>query len=52
MTKKEMIMGAVCELCHWPYVYLDGADMIEKKCRHCPVEETLDAVLQKEQEAE
>ena len=37
----EKIMEAVCDLCHWPYVYRDEQIMQDEKCICCPVEKAL-----------
>lgn len=39
---KEKIMTAVCDVCHWPYVYEDEETMKEEKCDCCPVEEVME----------
>lgn len=39
--QKEKIMAAVCDICHWPYVYRDSEIMQAEKCDHCPVEKAL-----------
>lgn len=37
----EKIMEAVCDLCHWPYVYRDEQIMQDEKCVCCPAEKAL-----------
>ena len=37
----EKAMEAVCDLCHWPYVYRDSEVMYAEKCGHCPMRELL-----------
>lgn len=37
----EKIMEAVCDLCHWPYVYRDEQIMQDEKCVCCPAEKSL-----------
>ena len=34
------IMEEVCDVCHWPYVYLSESEetLHAEKCDHCPVE--------------
>lgn len=39
---KEKIMTAVCDVCHWPYVYEDEETMKEEKCDCCPVEAVME----------
>ena len=34
----EKAMEAVCDICHWPYVYRDQDVMHAEKCENCPVE--------------
>ena len=35
--KMEELWAAVCDLCHWPYVYQDKDIMAAEKCEYCPV---------------
>lgn len=39
--ERERIMEAVCEVCHWPYVYRDSEIMNDEKCKYCPVKAVL-----------
>lgn len=39
--EKERILEAVCDICHWPYVYHDSEIMHAEKCDHCPIEALL-----------
>ena len=39
--ERERIMEAVCEICHWPYVYRNSEIMNDEKCKYCPVEAVL-----------
>ena len=39
--EKERILEAVCDICHWPYVYRDSEIMHAEKCDHCPIEALL-----------
>ena len=39
--QSEIIMEAVCELCHWPYVLIDQAQL-DAMCDNCPVERILE----------
>ena len=38
LQAEEKIMDAVCDLCHWPYVYPEEDDevMYAEKCEYCP----------------
>lgn len=49
LQTEETIMEAVCELCHWPYVYraVDEDAMYAEKCEHCPAAEAVKAELEK-----
>lgn len=42
--KKEQILEAVCDICHWPYVYRDDEVMHAEKCDHCTVEAILNGI--------
>ena len=39
--ERERILEAVCDICHWPYVYRDDEVMHAEKCDHCPIEALL-----------
>lgn len=39
--EKERILEAVCDICHWPYVYRDDEVMHDEKCDNCPAEKAL-----------
>ena len=39
--EKERILEAVCDICHWPYVYRDSEIMHAERCDNCPVEALL-----------
>ena len=39
--EKERILEAVCDICHWPYVYRNSEIMNDEKCKYCPVEAVL-----------
>lgn len=49
LQAEEEIMDAVCELCHWPYVYHGDHedDMYEEKCDVCPAARAVAAMLEK-----
>ena len=39
MIDKELLedlWSAVCDLCHWPYVYQDKDVMNAERCEYCP----------------
>lgn len=36
LRAEENIMDAVCNLCHWPRVYLDEDTMYAEKFDYCP----------------
>ena len=40
--QREKILGAACEVCHWPVVL--NARELEDFCDRCPVERAVDAV--------
>ena len=39
MTNKELLdklEETVCDLCHWPFAYMDGDVMQAERCDYCP----------------
>lgn len=42
--KLDEIREAVCDLCHWPYIYRDAEILHAEKCDYCPVERILQEV--------
>lgn len=47
LEAQEKIMEAVCELCHWPYVYrgIDEDAMYAERCECCPAAAAVGAAL-------
>lgn len=41
--QKIRIMEQVCDLCHWPFVYIapfyEQEDLENEKCNYCPIEQ-------------
>ncbi len=42
--QRDQLQEAVCDLCHWPYIYRDAEILHAEKCDYCPVERILQEV--------
>lgn len=45
LSAHEEIMAAVCDLCHWPFVYQDEETMWAERCDFCPAAAKVTSVL-------